>query len=105
MKNAKKKTLGLWLITIIVLIMTGLTGCEKGGVLKVINGSDESIEIIVSTSDKPPNSNSRDYVYAPGQKKKFIFDDDEIVAVICLSLDFSKIVVMSLGNSETVIVK
>jgi len=105
MKNARKKTVGLWLITIIALAMIGLAGCEKGGALRVINGSDESIEIIVSTDDGPLSSNPRDYVYAPGQKKKFIFDDDEVVAVICLSLDFSKIVVMSLGNAETVIVK
>jgi ABC-type nitrate/sulfonate/bicarbonate transport system ATPase subunit len=105
MKNAKEKTVGLWLITIIALAMIGLAGCEKGGVLKVINGSDESIEIIVSTDNGPISSDARDYVYASGQKKKFIFDDDEIVAVICLSLNFSKIVVMSLGNSEAVIVK
>jgi len=105
MKNAKKKTIGLWLITIIALAMIGLTGCEKGGALRVINGSYESREIIVSTSDGPISYEPIDYVYASGQKKKFIFDEDEVVTVICPSLGFNKLVVMSLGNSETVIVK
>jgi len=107
MKNAKEKTIGLLPITIIAIFaMIGLLiGCEKGGSLRVINGSEESREIIVSTSDGPLSYDPLDHVYNSGQKKKFIFDDDEVVTVICPSLDFNKLVVMSLGNSETVIVK